>query len=201
MPTDTDAFVRVWNSGTPEYTKGIKDIVDQLPFTACLSRMVEKVESSVSSPSSPGGKRGNLQENYGFCSAGYVPRDTDNILKNYGTAVPSLLEGTREFAPTMMLLSSLAEQVQFRFTDKDFLKANKAADSHMQLLSREIQPGVKFGLVSVIAQRLDGRMKTKEHEDTQNADYPFNEVMTVSRILTDKFGRYVKPASSLFLLF
>ena len=178
---DKHTFLRVWNKGTKDYTPQIQRLMDGIPWQELLNRHVSEALASGMDD-----KRGNLQFNYGFASGqSYQPRHRENILEHFGTAVPSVLNGTADFLPVIHQFEKIAKVVGMRSANPEFLRRNPGLDEEIRFTNTEF--GSCLALTTLAFQKLDTKACVSKHVDSQNSHGPLAQVITCSKILQHPF--------------
>ena len=178
--TDPAGFVRVWNSGTPQFDNSkLNGLVNQLPFREMFHTHVHE------KPVNRDSKRGNFQTCFGLASGQSTEMRTEaNVRRNYGVAMPSVRAGTMENIGVMVLLTKICRVVGVSWEDTD----DPFIVKYVECLKSIIHKDNKLGLVTWHAVPLpDGRVEP--HVDKHNPDPPMSEVVIVGTTIRDSDGR------------
>ena len=179
IPDGPRRFLNVWNQHTQEFAQ-LGGLPDTVPWEQLFQRFYVDNPKKLAN-----GRRGNLQENFGFASGNnWVRRTPENIRKHYGCNVPAMLDGTMDpmVVRTMVAMSDLARKVGVSWSDTNFLGANESDRKRIELFAQSIDPSNLWELISVCFFPVGPHGKVKPHCDSQNCPR-LKEVLISSRIM------------------
>ena len=179
-------FVRVWNSGTPEYNSSMKGLVDSLPWMDLFHHYV-----GVGTDVRVNKKRGNVQDSFGFsCGQSHQPRVAQNIIENFGAAVPSVRKGTslQPAATAIEICSKVVSEAGAVWCDDDFLREHPSLGRRVRSWCNQIYPDCVVETITTIFMPLDGKASVRPHYDEQNCS-ECTQVVIIQRVVKDSSGK------------
>ena len=182
----SNGFLQVWNDKTPEYARDMKELVDSLPWKEEFARIVgDNGSAKVDS------RRGNTQESFAYAGGrSHQARTRQNVLENYGAAIPSVRSGTA--LPTAHRAISICSKIVVKagavWTNQHFLHNHPDVAKRLRTFCTRIREDCFVETIAVIFMPLDGEASVYEHTDPQNCG-ECTQVIIIQRVIVDSHGK------------
>jgi len=151
----------VLNSGTPQF-EPFNRICDTIPFRSIAEKLL-------ASHIGPDRKRLNYQLNLGYTAGANTVRDPRCVVQDFGTAMPQLNKGTKEYSYLFVTLSDVGRMMGIDFCSRAFVAGNPRLARRFERFAWRIGPTNAFeGLTIALVKISDDSPGVGRHVDDYN---------------------------------